>query len=49
MASVNVKGQGTKEDPRILKTPPRKSEYHMFLDDSAELALLRGRFYANPI
>ena len=36
MASGNVKGHGTKEDPWILKTPPGKSEYRMYRDESAD-------------
>ena len=36
MASEKVTGQGTKEDPWILKTPPGKSEYQMYRDESAD-------------
>lgn len=36
MMSENVKGQGTKEDPWILKTPPGKSEYQMYRDEAAD-------------
>ena len=36
MGNDNVQGQGTKEDPWILKTPPGKSEYQMYRDDEAD-------------
>jgi hypothetical protein len=36
MMASDDKGQGTKEDPWILKTPPGKSEYHMYRDDAAD-------------
>ena len=36
MAKVDVKGQGTKEDPWILKTPPGKSEYLMYRDETSD-------------
>jgi hypothetical protein len=36
MVSINVKGQGTKDDPWILKTPPGKSEYLIFRDESVD-------------
>jgi hypothetical protein len=36
MALDSVKGQGTQEDPWILKTPPGKSEYQMYRDESAD-------------
>ncbi len=29
-------GNGTKEDPWVLKTPPGTSEYTMYLDDAAD-------------
>jgi hypothetical protein len=35
-----VKGNGTKEDPWQLKTPPGTSEYIMYKDDSITLPLL---------
>ena len=34
--SPSAKGQGTKEDPWILKTPPGKSEYKMYRDETAD-------------
>ena len=36
MASNDVRGQGTKEDPWILKTPPGKSEYLVWKDEEAD-------------
>lgn len=30
-----VKGSGTKDDPWVLKTPPRTSEYTMYRDEAA--------------
>ncbi len=36
MTSENVKGQGTKDDPWILKTPPGTSEYKMYRDETAD-------------
>ena len=36
MSNVDVKGQGTKEDPWILKTPPGKSEYQMYRDEASD-------------
>jgi hypothetical protein len=36
MCSEKVVGQGTPEDPWVLKTPPGKSEYSIFRDESAE-------------
>jgi hypothetical protein len=36
MVSDNVKGQGTKEDPWFLKTPPGKSEYQMYRDEASD-------------
>jgi hypothetical protein len=36
MTTDNVTGQGTQADPWVLKTPPGKSEYLMYRDDSAE-------------
>ncbi|MGD9093014.1 MAG: hypothetical protein PVF74_09195 [Anaerolineales bacterium] len=35
MTSADVKGQGRKEDPWILKTPPGKSEYQVYKDEAA--------------
>ena len=29
-------GSGTKEDPWVLKTPPGKSEYQMYIDEEAD-------------
>ena len=36
MSDRSVKGEGTKQDPWILKTPPGKSEYQMYRDDEAD-------------
>jgi hypothetical protein len=36
MSASNMKGQGTKEQPWILKTPPGKSEYQMYRDETAD-------------
>lgn len=36
MTSHPVKGKGTKEDPWVLKTPPGKSEYHVYRDESSD-------------
>lgn len=36
MSQGSVEGQGTKEDPWVLKTPPGKSEYQMYRDENAE-------------
>ncbi|MFQ5986476.1 MAG: DUF6855 family protein [Thermoplasmata archaeon] len=36
MGEMDVKGQGTEEDPWVLKTPPGKSEYQMYRDESAD-------------
>jgi hypothetical protein len=36
MNSDNVKGQGTKENPWVLKTPPGKSEYQIYRDEQAD-------------
>ncbi len=36
MTTNNVTGQGTKEDPWVLKTPPGKSEYMMYKDESSD-------------
>jgi hypothetical protein len=36
MASDKVKGQGTKEDSWILKTPPGRSEYQMYRDEGVD-------------
>ena len=33
-------GSGTKDDPWVLRTPPGKSEYTMYRDDSADPPLL---------
>lgn len=33
-------GQGTKDDPWVLRTPPGSSEYQMYRDDSADPAVL---------
>ena len=40
MTDDRVKGVGTKEDPWVLKTPPGKSEYQMYKDESADPAAL---------
>jgi hypothetical protein len=40
MTTDGVTGQGTQADPWVLKTPPGKSEYLMYRDDSAEPPLL---------
>lgn len=34
--TTDVTGQGTQDDPWVLKTPPGKSEYLMYRDESAE-------------
>jgi hypothetical protein len=34
--SAEVIGDGTKENPWVLKTPPGKSEYHMYKDEAAD-------------
>ena len=36
MAGDKVQGQGTKEDPWVLKTPPGTSEYLMYRDEAAD-------------
>ncbi len=36
MSASSVKGQGTKDSPWILKTPPGKSEYQMYRDETAD-------------
>lgn len=36
MSEDSGKGQGTKEDPWVLKTPPGKSEYQMYRDEEAD-------------
>lgn len=36
MAKSKVKGKGTLEDPWVLKTPPGKSEYMMYKDESSD-------------
>ncbi len=36
MASSEVKGTGTREDPWVLKTPPGTSEYQMWKDEDAD-------------
>ena len=33
MTTSSIKGEGTKENPWILKTPPGKSEYKMYRDE----------------
>lgn len=36
MPEVDVKGEGTKEDPWKLKTPPGKSEYQIYRDETTD-------------
>ncbi len=36
MTTKTVQGQGTKEDPWVLKTPPGKSEYLAYRDEAAD-------------
>ncbi len=36
MATTNVSGTGTREDPWILKTPSGSSEYRMYRDETAD-------------
>jgi hypothetical protein len=36
MATADVKGSGTKEDPWILKTPPGSSEYQVHRDETLD-------------
>ena len=36
MADSSVTGQGTEQDPWVLKTPPGKSEYQMYRDDETD-------------
>jgi hypothetical protein len=36
MATVNVEGKGTREDPWKLKTPSGSSEYQMYRDEAAD-------------
>ena len=36
MANDEVKGKGTREEPWILKTPPGKSEYQVYRDETLE-------------
>lgn len=36
MSASPVTGQGTKEDPWVLKTPPGKSEYMLYRDENAD-------------
>jgi hypothetical protein len=36
MATSDTHGSGTREDPWVLKTPPGKSEYLAYRDESAE-------------
>ena len=36
-------GQGTKEDPWVLRTPPGTSEYTMYRDETADPAQLVGQ------
>ncbi|MEE9197460.1 MAG: hypothetical protein V3U45_04900 [bacterium] len=33
---MDVRSQGTEEDPWVLKTPPGKSEYEMYRDEAAD-------------
>ena len=33
---MDVKGQGTEEEPWVLKTPPGKAEYQMYRDEAAD-------------
>ena len=40
MNDYKVIGQGTKEDPWILRTPPGRSEYQMYKDESADPPVL---------
>ena len=40
MDNLDVQGNGTKEDPWVLKTPPGKSEYQMYKDEAADPPLL---------
>ena len=40
MATHVVTGQGTKEDPWVLRTPPGKSEYMMYKDESSDTPAL---------
>jgi hypothetical protein len=41
MTAVAAGGEGTRESPWILKTPPGRSEYLAFRDETADL--FRGR------
>ena len=36
MADSSVKGKGTKEEPWTLKTPPGKSEYQVYRDETTD-------------
>ena len=36
MSDSGVTGEGTKQDPWILRTPPGKAEYQMYRDDEAD-------------
>lgn len=36
MAKKTIAGSGTKEDPWVLMTPPGKSEYSMYRDETAD-------------
>jgi hypothetical protein len=36
MAAVEARGEGTKQSPWILKTPPGSSEYQMYRDESLD-------------
>ena len=36
MATADVRGSGTREDPWILKTPSGSSEYQMYRDEAAD-------------
>ena len=40
MATQEVQGSGTREDPWVLKTPSGSSEYQMFRDEALDPQLL---------
>ena len=40
MTSNSETGQGTKEDPWVLKTPPGSSEYTIYRDESHDPPVL---------
>jgi hypothetical protein len=40
MSSTPVSGDGTKDNPWVLKTPPGTSEYTMYRDEAADLPAL---------